>query len=432
MALTQVKTSGIADDAVTLAKQAGGTDGQVITFDASGNPVAVGPGTDGQVLTSTGAGSPPAFETISTSDTLSFRNLVINGAMNVAQRGTSSSGGSYKTVDRLDINVSGQEEYPTQSQQTLTSSDTGPWAKGFKRFYRVQNGNQTGGADTGAHVKVRYKFEAQDIANSDWECANTNSYITISFWVRSSVAQTYYVNLKTEDGTAMQYSFAYTPSANTWLKVEHSVPGHASLQFDSNNALGLTITFSTFEGTNNTHSGASNNSWRTYDGGTLTLDQTSTWYTTNDATWDLTGLQVEAGSTATNFEHRSFSDEVARCQRYYFHIPTPVAPGTTAGIGNGDHFGLAFNSSTSNARAHIVFPVPMRTDPSSLEWSGTQGDYMVGSSSGETQCNGNLSFSAQTAWNTRVNFPASSLTAGQATQGMAYNGSAFLGFEAEL
>ena len=64
MALTQVKTSGIADDAVTLAKQAAGTDGQIITFDASGNPSAVGPGTDGQVLTSTGAGSPPAFEAV--------------------------------------------------------------------------------------------------------------------------------------------------------------------------------------------------------------------------------------------------------------------------------------------------------------------------------------------------------------------------------
>ena len=64
MALTQVKTGAIADDAVTLAKQAAGTDGQIITYDASGNPTAVGPGTDGQVLTSTGAGSPPAFETL--------------------------------------------------------------------------------------------------------------------------------------------------------------------------------------------------------------------------------------------------------------------------------------------------------------------------------------------------------------------------------
>ena len=64
MGLTQVNTDGVKDDAVTLAKQAAGTDGQVITYDASGNPVTVGPGTDGQVLTSTGAGSPPAFEDI--------------------------------------------------------------------------------------------------------------------------------------------------------------------------------------------------------------------------------------------------------------------------------------------------------------------------------------------------------------------------------
>ena len=63
MGLTQTGTDGIKDDAITLAKQAAGTDGQIITYDASGNPVAVGPGTDGQVLTSTGAGSPPAFET---------------------------------------------------------------------------------------------------------------------------------------------------------------------------------------------------------------------------------------------------------------------------------------------------------------------------------------------------------------------------------
>ena len=71
MALTQVKTSGIADDAVTLAKQAGGTDGNIISYDASGNPVAIATGSDGQVLTSTGAGSPPAFEALPTIPTVS-------------------------------------------------------------------------------------------------------------------------------------------------------------------------------------------------------------------------------------------------------------------------------------------------------------------------------------------------------------------------
>ena len=74
MTLTQLGTEGIKDDAVTLAKQAAGTDGQVITYDASGNPVAVGPGTDGQVLTSTGAGSPPAFETLPASNNYTHPN----------------------------------------------------------------------------------------------------------------------------------------------------------------------------------------------------------------------------------------------------------------------------------------------------------------------------------------------------------------------
>mgnify|MGYP003137624900 CR=1 FL=1 len=76
MALTQVKTSGIADDAVTLAKQATGTDGNIISYDASGNPVAIATGDDGQVLTSTGAGSPPAFEAILANDA---NNRVVTG-----------------------------------------------------------------------------------------------------------------------------------------------------------------------------------------------------------------------------------------------------------------------------------------------------------------------------------------------------------------
>ena len=88
MALTQVNTDGVKDDAVTLAKQAAGTDGQVITYDASGNPVAVGPGTDGQVLTSTGAGSPPAFEDVPAGGATinnATENEIVTVASNTAQ-----------------------------------------------------------------------------------------------------------------------------------------------------------------------------------------------------------------------------------------------------------------------------------------------------------------------------------------------------------
>mgnify|MGYP003154353228 CR=1 FL=1 len=85
MALTQLKTGAIADDAVTTAKLAAGTDGHVITYDASGNPTTVGPGTDGQVLTSTGAGSPPAFEAIPASDVVSDTSPQLGG--NLASNG---------------------------------------------------------------------------------------------------------------------------------------------------------------------------------------------------------------------------------------------------------------------------------------------------------------------------------------------------------
>ena len=103
MALTQVKTLGIADDAVTLAKQAGGTDGQIITFDASGNPTAVGPGTDGQVLTSTGSGSPPAFEDAAGGPSLAndSNNRVITGT------GSGLNGEANLTFDGSVLQVDG-------------------------------------------------------------------------------------------------------------------------------------------------------------------------------------------------------------------------------------------------------------------------------------------------------------------------------------
>ena len=87
---------------------------------------------------------------------LSNRNLIINGAMNVAQRGTSSTLVGYKTVDRFRYDYGGENEAVTQAQHALTSSDTGPWEKGFRYSYHVTNGNQTGGAGTGDHTYYGY------------------------------------------------------------------------------------------------------------------------------------------------------------------------------------------------------------------------------------------------------------------------------------
>ena len=107
MALTQVKTLGIADDAVTLAKQAGGTDGQIITFDASGNPTAVGPGSDGQVLTSTGAGSPPAFEAVPAGGA-TINNATENEIVTVASTTSQLDAESALTFDGTKVVLGGQ------------------------------------------------------------------------------------------------------------------------------------------------------------------------------------------------------------------------------------------------------------------------------------------------------------------------------------
>tara|TARA_R100000742_G_C4275606_1_gene96184 strand:+ start:666 stop:2117 length:1452 start_codon:yes stop_codon:yes gene_type:complete len=428
MAITQVKTPGIADDAVTLAKQAGGTDGQIITYDASGNPTAVGPGTDGQVLTSTGAGSPPAFENnyvhpnhsgevtstadgatviasnivdednlkisnagsngqylqkqsgntggltwadVSATDTLSFRNLIINGAFNVAQRGTSSTSALYQTVDRFKYGFTGTDEAPTQAQHALTSGDTGPWAKGFRYSYHLTNGNQTSGAGAADIIYLYHFIEAQDIASSGWDYTNASSKITLSFWIKSSVAQNFYGFVKTMDGTAQLLTFQTTAlSANTWEKVTVVIPGHANLQFDNNNDSGLQIAWMPFFGTDYTTSGKTLNAWAAYSGSDRSPDNTSTWYTTNDSTFEITGVQLEVGEAATEFEHRSYGEELARCQRYYYKSDMFHSACMTYTPGSGDH---------QFTRMNTDHPVTMRANP-----SGIAGDFACWSWSSAT------------------------------------------------
>ena len=119
------------------------------------------------------------------------RNLIINGAMQVAQRGTSSTSDGIHTVDRIGCNFGGTDEAITQSQVDVAAGTT-PYTLGFRKAFRLTNGNQTSGANASDEVGIYYKVEAQDIANSGWNYLSSSSYITLSFWVKASVAQNYY------------------------------------------------------------------------------------------------------------------------------------------------------------------------------------------------------------------------------------------------
>jgi len=254
---------------------------------------------------------------INSGQTSGKKNLIINGAMQVAQRGTSSTSQGYQTVDRFHVNYSGTNESPTQAQVDLSSSDT-PYSLGFRKALKITNGNQSGGAGSSDYIEIGHKTESQDIAKSGWNYTNTNSKITLSFWVKSSVAQVFYGYMFNRDGTRTAYAFSTgSLSQNTWTKITKTIIGNSALQFDDNNGAGLEIYFTLFMGTDLTDNSRSLNSWATFDGAAHTPDQTSTWYTTDDATFEITGIQLEVGSTATDFEHRSVGQELALCQRYF-------------------------------------------------------------------------------------------------------------------
>ena len=297
------------------------------------------------------------------------RNLIINGAMNVAQRGTSSTTSGYGSVDRFGVINSGTDESPTHAQVDVASG-TSPYTLGFRKAFKVTNGNQSNGAGVTDYISMRYKFEAQDIANSGWNYTSATSFVTLSFWCKSSVAQNFYGYFYSHDGTAQSLAFETgSLTADTWTKVVLKIPGNSNLQFDNNNDNGLDLYISQFWGTDRTDPGKSLNSWAAYAGSARVPDFTSTWYTTNDATFELTGVQFEVGSQATSFEHRSFGEELALCQRYY---QQSYEHGTSAGTSTNTNSINWYPDGTVNySSVSFGLPVVMRTQPTVTIYSST-------------------------------------------------------------
>ena len=252
---------------------------------------------------------------------LGNRNLIINGAMQVAQRGTSSSVDGYSTIDRFRTANSANNENPSQAQVDVASGTT-PYTLGFRKAFKLTNGNQTGGvSNADADVAIRYSVEAQDLAQSGWNHKSTSSFITLSFWVKASVAQNYYGYFLTLDGTTRIYPFETgSLTADTWTKVTKIIPGNSILDVTNDNGEGLRIEWRPYTGTNKTDSGVTLNAWATFASATRTPVSPTGWYTTNDATFEITGVQLEVGSVATDFEHRSFAQELQLCKRYYYDL----------------------------------------------------------------------------------------------------------------
>ena len=289
------------------------------------------------------------------------RNIIINGAMQVAQRGTSSTSAGYQTVDRFTTSMAGTDEACTFAQVDVTSGTT-PYTEGFRKAFRVTNGDQTSGAGAADDLSVSQHIESQNLAQSGWDYTSSSSFITLSFWVKSSVAQTFFAGIRLYGDDQREFCFSYTLTANTWTKVIKSIPGASGLTISNDNAIGAFIQWPQWWGTNYTSTGRSVDTWQVKNNASNYPDNTTDWYETNDATWELTGVQLEVGSQATPFEHLGFGEELALCQRYYYRW--------TAGASN-RYLWMGQSYSTTSCFGVIKeFPVTMRAAPTS-KLSGT-------------------------------------------------------------
>jgi len=251
---------------------------------------------------------------------LGSRNLIQNGSFIVHQRGGTSTAQGI-LLDRWYAGHGGGTT--TISQGTETSGTV--YEKGLVNYYRITNtANDTG---SGSYRYLRHTIEAQNLLKSGWNYKSASAKITLSFYVRSSVAQNFYGYLRLSDSPDSKYVFETGAlTADTWTKVTKVIPGYASGNIDNDNGSGMEVLIAPFWGTASTASGVALNTWAAWNGGERAPDYTTTWAGTNAATFDVTGVQLEVGSVATDFEHRSFAQELLLCQRYYQEI-NPRATG---------------------------------------------------------------------------------------------------------
>ena len=247
------------------------------------------------------------------------RNLIINGDCSICQyRGITgeTTGVGVLTTDRWRLEYSGHDEAITQEHRNNPVSDA-PSKLGISHSFQVKNGNQTstGSSD---YARITHTIESQYMRNSGWDFQNSNSFLTLSFWCKSSVSKNFYGQFFCQDSPFLQRSFETgTLTANTWTKVEVTIPGYSSMNFDHNEGAGLIITWYLYAPTSYTSGNGPLNTWMSYNASKRVPADSDAWWTADNATFDITGVQLEVGSTATPFELKSYDRNLWECKRYY-------------------------------------------------------------------------------------------------------------------
>jgi hypothetical protein len=338
-----------------------------------------------------------------------FKNRIINGAMMIDQRnaGAAVTADASYPVDRFLFRET------TDGTASVQQSTTAP--TGFVNSLLFTVTSTDSSLASNQYAAFQHRIEGFNIADLGWGTANAQP-VTVSFWVRSSVTGAFGASLSNSAGNR-SYPFSYTISAaNTFEYKTVTIAGDTSGTWLTTNGIGIQL--------NLTMGAASNllgtaNTWA----GSFLIGVTgdTNLHATSGATFYITGVQLEKGSTATSFDYRPYTTELQLCQRYYYKA---------SGAGP---FTNGFNVSSTLATGVVPFPVPMRTSPSALEQTGTASNYRV-ITNVSTACSAVPYFEDTNTFASRVVFTvASGLTGGQGN--MLYTASgvtAFLAWSAEL
>jgi len=285
-------------------------------------------------------------------DRRSAKPLIINGDMQVAQRATSvtgQTGSNYFTCDRWLTDIG------TGGTWTISQVADAPTGSGFRNSMKYDCTTANGSLSAGSFMTHQMRFEGQDLQLFKKGTSSAEAF-TVSFWVKSAKTGTYIVELEDQDNTR-SVSQAYTiSSANTWEKKVLSFPADTTGAFDNDNSASLHMFFWLLAGTTYS-SGTLNTTWSSQTQanravGVVNLADS----TSND--WYITGVQLEVGEFDANsiapFQHESFGDILARCQRYYFMLVNE----------NSKNFAAGGYYNANLFATNIPFPVTMRSAPS--------------------------------------------------------------------
>jgi len=333
-----------------------------------------------------------------------LKNRIINGAMVIDQRNAGASvsfgTGYVYYVDRWEGRLASGSGSPTIGQSTTAPA-------GFVNSLLMTNGTGASPA-SGATNTLIQGIEGYNLADLNWGSANAKT-VTLSFWVRSSLTGTFSGSMQNSAGNR-SYPFTYTiSSANTWTQAVVTVAGDTTGTWLTNNGAGMYLYFdlgtgSTYQGTANTWGAAD---YRAATGSTQFV-------ATTGATFYITGVQLEVGTTATNFEYRQYTTELQLCQRYYWRINGGVGSGSQVynGVGTGNILG------STSAQVIIPLNATMRSS-ATISYGGSI--YASDASSSQTITTLGTNYGGTQAAMINMNFSGASFNLGRGV--VCYTGS---------